>query len=47
MVGHFLDVHRGQRQVVLMRTVRNTNTALERQVWESVIIDRLSRKGRG
>ena len=44
MVGHFLDVHRGQRQVVLMRTVRNTNTALERQVWESVIIDRLSRK---
>ena len=44
MVGHFQEIHKGQRQTVLMRTVRNTNTALERQVWESVIIDRLSRK---
>jgi len=44
MVTHFQETHQEQKQTILMRTVRNTNTALERQVWESVLIDRLSRK---
>ena len=42
LVLHFDEMHGGEKQEVLMRTVREANTALERQVWESVMIDRLS-----
>ena len=45
LVSHFQEVHQGTQQPILMRIVRETQTALERQVWESVIIDRVSRKG--
>ena len=39
---HFEERHGGEEQELLMRMVREANTALERQVWESVMIDRLS-----
>ena len=42
LVQHFEERHGGEEQELLIRTVREANTALERQVWESVIIDRLS-----
>ena len=46
MTQHFQEKHQGQQQEVLMRTVRQARTALEWQVWESVMIDRLSPKWR-
>ena len=45
LVIHFQECHQGQQQQLLMRTVKVARTALERQVWESVHIDRLSDQG--
>ena len=42
LVIHFKEVHNGMEQEVLFRTIMHARTALERQVWESVHIDRLS-----
>ena len=39
MVLHFREHHGGHQQDVLFRVVKHTRTALERQVWESVMID--------
>ena len=39
---HNEEIHQGNVQKVLMRTLVTPLTALERQVWESVSIDRLS-----
>ena len=39
MVEHFGEVHQGVQQEVLFRTVATFQTALQRQVWESVEID--------
>ena len=39
MVDHFKEVHNGNRQEILFRTIAQFQTALERQVWESVEID--------
>ena len=44
LVLHYQEAHAGERQEVIMRTVKQSRTALERQVWESVMIDRLSHK---
>ena len=44
MVEQFEEVHQGQKQDVLMRVVRQERTALERQVWEFVVIDCLAAK---
>ena len=38
LVDHFLDFHQGTRQEVLFRTLATFQTALHRQVWESVEI---------
>ena len=43
MVCHFEENHGGICQTLLMRTLKETRTALERQAWESVMIDRLAR----
>ena len=43
LVCHFEESHEGEQQTLLMRTLVETRTALERQSWESVMIDRLSR----
>ena len=32
LVSHFQKVHQGNKQIILMRTVRETRTAMERQV---------------
>ena len=39
LVDHFREVHNGNRQEILFRTIAQFQTALERQVWESVEID--------
>ena len=39
LVDHFREVHNGSRQEILFRTIAQFQTALERQVWESVEID--------
>ena len=39
MVDHFREEHSGHLQEVLFRTIGQFQTALERQVWESVEID--------
>merc|ERR1712101_22904 len=44
MVMHFLEKHEGTEQEILVRTVKETRTALERQAWEAVAIDRAARK---
>ena len=44
LVLHFQESHDGQEQELLMRTVKQARTALERQVWESVTIDRLTHR---
>ena len=36
---HFSEVHQGQQQEVLLRVIKKAQTALSRQVWESVLID--------
>ena len=41
LVLHFQETHEGWQQEIIMKTVRQTRTALERQVWGSVMIDRL------
>ena len=43
MVIHFTDKHEGCRQEMIMRTVKETRTVLERQAWESMAIKRLAR----
>ena len=45
MVSYFLEFHQIRRQKIIMRTVKTMSTALKRQEWESVLIDRLSMKG--
>lgn len=44
MVQNFQEIHRDQNQDILMQTIHLPRTALERQVWEAVMIDRLSTK---
>ena len=44
MVEHFGDCHQGQTQEVLFRTFSNFQTALARQVWESIEIDQTTLK---
>ena len=39
---HFEETHQGKEQKILIRVVATPKTALERQIWESVAIDRLS-----
>ena len=43
MIIHFSEKHEGCRQEIVMRTIKETRTALERQAWESVAIERLAR----
>ena len=43
LVCHFQEVHGGKVQTLLLRTLVETRTTLERQAWESVMIDRLAR----
>ena len=40
---HFGEKHGGERQRILMRVIATPQTAMARQVWESVQIDKLSR----
>ena len=47
LILHFLEAHNGEKQTILMRVMKSARTALERQVWESVCIDRLSGKEEG
>ena len=39
----FLEVHGGREQTILMTVLTKPNTALERQIWESITIDMLAR----
>ena len=43
MVMHFLEKHEGTKQEVLVRTFKETRSALERQAWEAIMIDRTAR----
>ena len=43
-VIHAGEVYEGRKEELLMRVRRQTETALERQVWESVKIDSLAAK---
>ena len=43
MCIHFQEKHEGRRQRVLMRVLATPETALARQIWESVRIDSLSK----
>ena len=40
---HFREKHGGERQRVVMRILATPKTAMARQIWESVQIDKLSR----
>ena len=42
LVLHYEEVHQGSEQQILIRVVVNRRTALERQTWESVKIDRMT-----
>ena len=44
LVVHFEEEHSGERQEILMRVLVTPNTALERQIWESVMIDKQDTK---
>ena len=39
---HFTEVHGGCEQEIIMRTLTTPQTALARQVWESISIDMMS-----
>ena len=41
---HSEEEHEGREIEILMRVIKQTETATERQVWESVMIDSLARK---
>ena len=42
LVDHFTEQHQGRPQFVLLRLVKQAETAMERQIWESVYIDSLA-----
>ena len=44
LVIHSEEEHNGRKLKLLMRVVRQSKTALERQIWESVAIDSLYAK---
>ena len=46
LVIHWEEEHGNQPQETLMRILTTTDTALQRQTWESVRIDELARKNR-
>lgn len=41
LVIHFEEAHQGQKQETLMRVIKHARSALDRQTWESVAINRM------
>ena len=45
LVIHIQEINQRQQQQLLIRVIKASRSALEKKVWESVFIDRLSSQG--